>query len=442
MTSEYVLFCAPYRFEQDYLKPLTKQKVEKDLFSAIMPGVNMLTRKLILAGIKNNYDIVDKQSLEFQVDALENGDAYKSPINKEELLKIIQEGKQKQALMQILEMAKDRYDQGFDDCRIIDVITKSYAGKLIDDEEFREIFFKQAQRIQNSYESWEQYLASCVIGKLIQLVDSSITIKTSEEYVNDIYSYCIAPTNVFSFATFWTNSNLDNLGRALADFMNVEFEKIDAPVVKEDGPSAELLSAFDEMYLSKDLIDKGRFEYLNEMADFVFYSPIVENELDWLLKEEKREQEYILLPSEFFGLESGRDFWQNYAKFEELKNENIFAFFVGNFDVKAIFTEKNVYTIKKKLFGKPTLNPIKWSDVKLTSKVEFLWGVNILLDGKKILEVFDPDYSKIGLGKSDIKALGDDKVKELGVSWEQKMNKVLSEIPQKIEEFKKIKSML
>ncbi|WP_153048470.1 DUF1266 domain-containing protein, partial [Streptococcus suis] len=70
--------------------------------------------------------------------------------------------------------------KGFDDCRIIDVLTKSYAARLITKEEFEELFTKQTERIKNSYQTWEQYLASCVMGKLLQYVPSSETITSVE----------------------------------------------------------------------------------------------------------------------------------------------------------------------------------------------------------------------------------------------------------------------
>ena len=79
------------------------------------------------------------------------------------------------------------------------MLTKSYASRLITKEQFEEFFTEQTVRIENSYQSWEQYLASCVLGKLLQFVPNSETITSVEDYTVDVYSFCIAPTNVFSY---------------------------------------------------------------------------------------------------------------------------------------------------------------------------------------------------------------------------------------------------
>lgn len=435
MLSEYVLLCAPYRFESDYLNPLGKNRIEKELFSAIMPGVNFVTRKLILSGIKNNFGIVDKKSLIKQVNLLENGE-YKSPINLDEFISSIKNDKQKSAVNELLEMTKYRYEQGFDDCRIIDVITKAYAGNLIDDDEFKDLFFKHSYRIRDSYESWEQYLSSCILGKLLQTVAYSSTITTSEEFVSDIYSYCIAPTNVFSYASFWTNFELENLGKTLAKFMDIEYQKYESVKEDLDKPSLDLVKSLEDMGFDKNIIDYKRYKYLSEMADYVFWKPLTEANLKWLIVPQKEEQDYLLLPKEFASINSSKYFWENYSKFNDLKEDNIFAFFVGNFSIKAIFTENQIYTFKKKLFSKAVVNPIKWSDVNLTCKIDVIMGVKILLDGKTILEVLYPDFDMIGIGKNDIKSFDSKQEKEFSSKWEAKMNKVLSEIPKRIEEFK------
>jgi len=53
---------------------MSKEKVEKELFSAVLPVVNILTRKFILHGIKMNFGIEDKNSLLAEISSLQNGD--------------------------------------------------------------------------------------------------------------------------------------------------------------------------------------------------------------------------------------------------------------------------------------------------------------------------------------------------------------------------------
>ncbi|HEL2299546.1 TPA: DUF1266 domain-containing protein [Streptococcus suis] len=175
--------------------------------------------------------------------------------------------------------------QGFDDCRIIDVLTKSYAARLITKEEFEELFTKQTERIKNSYQTWEQYLASCVLGKLLQFVPSSETITSVEEYVVDVYSFCIAPTNVFSYGTFWANHELANLTALLENFLPEEIVKeLKARQNRVDYkgeipgltvPSNDLLASLEGTSIDPTFIDYERYQYLSELADYVFGLPLL-----------------------------------------------------------------------------------------------------------------------------------------------------------------------
>ena len=148
-----------------------KKRLKKNFLSAILPGVNMLTRKFVLHGIKANFGIEDKNTLLAEVLSLQNGD-YHAYEDLDVFMNLLDD-EQKVLANKLVEMTKGRLIQGFDDCRIIDVITKAYAAKLINDNEFNEIFFAQAKRIEKDYDSWEQYLASCVLGKIVQMCDEA-----------------------------------------------------------------------------------------------------------------------------------------------------------------------------------------------------------------------------------------------------------------------------
>lgn len=226
MLSEYVLLCAPYRFEQDFLNKLDERIIQKELYSVVMPGINIFTRRFVRAGIKNNYGIVDQETLESEIQALQRGD-YQAIEDIQSAINDIEDGYLMTLFNELNIMTKGKGLQGFDDCRIIDTLTKAYAGKLINKADFTKLFEEHTNRIVSDYSSWEQYLASCVLGKLVQVAQNSWTVTTKEEFIEDIYYYCIAPVNVFSYSKFWQDYNLENLGQLLSKILSIDYAQDD-----------------------------------------------------------------------------------------------------------------------------------------------------------------------------------------------------------------------
>lgn len=229
MISEYVLLCAPYRFENRFVTELDKEVVDKELLPIVLPNVNILTRFLVKHGLKKNFGIVNKHTLVNEIRALKQGD-YRAVKNEEKALTaVLEELTEDTNLLEILgrlqALSKGKGVQGFDDCRIIDVLTKAYAGKLVSQAEFQELFDQETTRIKQDYESWEQYLASCVLGKILQFAPTSSTIVTEESFILAVYGYCLAKVNAFSFASFWVDTNLEQLGQVLADVLGFDYEQ-------------------------------------------------------------------------------------------------------------------------------------------------------------------------------------------------------------------------
>lgn len=448
MQSEYVLLCSPYRYNSVLANPVNKKFVEKELMSVIMPGVNITTRNMLQTMLETNYGITNYSSLKEEIDKLEDGRYH--ALELEEVSSFIDgigTPDVKDFYLSLNSLTGSQLIKGFDDCRIIDVLTKSYATRLITKEEFEELFTKQTERIKNSYQTWEQYLASCVMGKLLQYVPSSETITSVEEYVVDVYSFCIAPTNVFSYGTFWANHELANLTAFLENFLPEEIVKelksiqnlvnYNDKIPGLNAPSNYLIAYFDEKYIDTKLIDTSRYEYLSNLADYVFWTPLVENNLEWLITENNlKEQDTILLPSEFASYYSASEFWDCYKKYPELHNENIFAMFKGVFSINVIFTEEAVYTFKKKLFGKPALVKMPWSEVELSATLDLEFKESRIHFDKKVISDVSPVISEIGLNENILENLNSNERKALENEWQQKMNEFLKGIPQRIREFK------
>lgn len=446
MQSEYVLLCSPYRYSSVFANAVNKQLIEKELLSVVMPGVNITTRSMLRTMLETNYGITDESSLKEEIDKLEDG-RYHALEDVSSFIDGIGTPDVKDFYLSLNSLTGSQLIKGFDDCRIIDVLTKSYATRLITKEEFEELFTKQTERIKNSYQTWEQYLASCVMGKLLQYVPSSETITSVEEYVVDVYSFCIAPTNVFSYGTFWANHELANLTALLENFLPEEIVKeLKARQNRVDykdkipglnAPSNALITYFDEKYIDTNLIDTNRYNYLSQLADYVFWTPLVENNLEWLITEKNlKEQDTILLPTEFASYYSASEFWDCYKKYPELQNEHIFAMFKGVFSITVLFTEEAAYTFKKKLFGKPALVKIPWDQVPLHASLDLEFKESRILLDKKVISDVSPVLSEIGLNEDALSSLNSQERKALENEWQEKMNQFLESIPQRIREFK------
>ncbi|MGQ7323532.1 DUF1266 domain-containing protein [Streptococcus suis] len=446
MQSEYVLLCSPYRYSSVFSNSVNRQFIEKELMSVVMPGVNIMTRGLLRTMLETNYGITDYSSLKEEIDKLEDG-RYHALEDVSSFIDGIGTPDVKDFYLSLNSLTGSQLIKGFDDCRIIDVLTKSYATRLITKEEFEELFTKQTERIKNSYQTWEQYLASCVMGKLLQYVPSSETITSVEEYVVDVYSFCIAPTNVFSYGTFWANHELANLIAFLENFLPEEIVKelksrqnrVDykGEIPGLNAPSNALIAYFDEKYIDTNLIDTNRYDYLSQLADDVFWTPLVENNLEWLITEKNlKEQDTILLPTEFASYYSASEFWDCYKKYPELQDEHIFAMFKGVFSITVLFTEEAAYTFKKKLFGKPALVKIPWDQVPLQASLDLEFKESRILLDKKVISDVSPVLSEIGLNSKAIDDLDSQERKALENEWQQKMNQFLEGIPQRIREFK------
>lgn len=450
MKCEKVLLCAPYRFESKFLRKISENTIRKDLYSAIMPGTNSITRRLIKYGLNNNYGINNQETLETQVQELHNGE-YQIEIDIKTLISEVQDSEIKNVVEELLLMTKGTDIKGFDDCRIIDVITKSYAAKLIDDVTFSKLFEEHSNRIISSYSSWEQYFSSFVLGKIFQIADNSWTITTLEEALNDVYGYCIAPVNVFSYSNFWQDYNLEKLGLLLAKLIGADYYQDKETFEKEDycieNPNAqtistELIEKIGEIKMTSDDLDLDNYDYISNLAEYVLWDPIVANELDWMFIPKDKEQKSLLMPKEFTGLESTLEYWVAYDRFADYRDSKIFAM-LTTIGIKALFTEKSIYHVEKKLFFKKYFVPIAWEDAKFEVELDLDFGTKIKLNGKKIFDSLDdPDYEAINLTSQELKNMSSNEKKNIEKIWSDKLKEVLEDIPNKIKEFKKLNNTL
>ncbi|WP_161978529.1 DUF1266 domain-containing protein [Streptococcus sp. S784/96/1] len=445
MLSEYVLLCAPYRFEDNFLMKLSQRRIEKELYSAIMSGVTVVTRPMIKLGLRNNFDIVDKDSLLREVTNLQEG-KYQNFSDVEAVIANVEDTHIQSLYQKLFDMTKGRGVQGFDDCRIIDTLTKAYTGKLLTETEFQELFDQQTERIQASYDSWEQYLASCVLGKLVQVAQPSFTVTTQEEFVMAIYGYCIAPMNVFAQSTFWPDHQLEKLGLLLAELLGMDYHQDRAEVQAQQVDtssydhvellSEELVEKMSKLNFMPSDLDLDRYDYLTQLAETVLWQPIVDSGLEWLFKLKKGEQDSLLMPKEFTGLQAAQMYWVCYEDYKDLYDKNIFGMINGTVGLKVLLTEKEVYRIDKKFLFKKVTVPIPWKEVRLVATVDLDFGVTMTLNGKKVFDTLKaPDYTLIGMTEEELNQMDNKVRKALETELSQQLTEVLAGIPTRLFEF-------
>lgn len=434
MQSPYLLLASPYRFSSAFFQEVDKPLIDKELLSVVLPGTNAATRPLIKMGLEANYGITDQASLLQELGHLERGD-YRTITNLEDFMRHQVTSDMASTYQELLDLAGGAGLSGFDDCRIIDTLSKAYAARLIDQASFNQIFTQQTQRIAGAYTSWEQYLASCVLGKLLQLLPASWSVTSHEEYLFAIYAFSVAPTPVFDFGDFWKNNDLTNLTKILETILGQDLVSevksqqklsIGTGLPGIDRPSDDLAAVLEDFYLDPKDIDLKRFRRISQLAEAVLWQPLVDQNLDWLISEKNgKEQDVLLLPQEFASYESAKWFWQNYPKYQDLHDEKIFAMLDGTFSLNAILTEKGIYQFKKKFFGKPSRLFTPWSDVEWNVNVDSNMGTCVIsLGKKKVFDVFvsfdDLDFTVAQRQAFDEK-------------WTQQMTNYLKSIPQRLQ---------
>ena len=141
-----MLLCAPYRFASSY-PGLTRGRAfwasmtQRFRRAQARAGDGLLSvvpappdPSAVRRCLKENFNIVDADSTRSAVDDLAAGRYRVNPQSFQTVLSAIVE--QSEAAGDIARIAGDRGPQGFDDCRIVDLLARAYAGGLLDEAAF------------------------------------------------------------------------------------------------------------------------------------------------------------------------------------------------------------------------------------------------------------------------------------------------------------------
>lgn len=271
---------------------------------------------------------------------------------------------------------------GYNISRTVDIITKSTSAGFISEETCYRYLDRIGGVVQTKFFSWEQYLASCLLGKLYTQYSTGVTdlaaIKKSS-YIKSIFLLTNAPNDMLSVASIWPVDNMKAFASVVDHFFKFDMH-YDESHLEEASLSDEEARAIElfRKVIFNPAMDGGigcYFSATDEKGNF--YHPLMAVGKRFLFWDviAKRNQRYAIETSE-----------------EEL------PFLMTN---QATFTNKAVYIFERKMLIKRDLIPVKWEDVQFSFKVghscEF---INVYINGHRV--GYLPLYlSRLGVKKEN-----------------------------------------
>ncbi|AAO36052.1 DUF1266 domain-containing protein [Clostridium tetani] len=463
MKNNYMIFASMYRYMQDYRVMIPKTRLENELLS--MEITNRVTGKaMIKKGLKSNYDIKDGKTALSCIEDLDSNRYVLSPamsfmiqiyleheenfvaltsnfvnenyLSEENILNTVQlynaagtielseEDKNKlvedvrnhvsrffkkrkkqlrqlnkffQQFESLLPFAKNVGFLAFDSARMVDIIGKSVNVGYLEVEDAVPLLDEIGSYIIHTYKNWEIFLASAILGKQFMLFDSGVKspfIKGSDEYISDIYGLVTSPNKPLLISGIWENSNLVEFTKVLEEYIDIdeelqlrnEVEKFNTlreeTIIKGGGSldkEAQAIELFEELFLRKAR-EIG-------VASYFEVSPISRN-----------------MHTALDDLDGSRWFWHSIQSLKISFEEGEIPFL---YTKAMVFTNKNIYKIKKRLFRK-TVDKLSWDlPIEFTFHVSKIGEIILKVNGEQIgytnLDCKDRDISPMEFCSMDIK---------------------------------------
>ena len=413
MRNKYLLFCAVYRYQSQFDKIIKNDDVVHH-FSKPVVFTEMAMQTMIRKRLEYNYDVVDEEScfvfledlkaqrlitqpffsvlvdlwqtkkdLTFQKDIcfddLSLTDSYLlSQIHhyeqnldaddeeffmqalKDQLNDLAIDPDGFSTMFNILDQYADLVNMaypflywGYDIARFIEVIRESYEVGYLTKEQANEQIDALAYSVEKKFTSWEQFLASCIVGKCFKSggkLFSNNDILNINDYVKNIYDLIQSPNNILINSGIWPHSNLNQLAFKLERSFDLKPYKV-ADVLSEYGVNVQMKTKSVTLAYEK------------------LFKPLEEAGLSLMFEGEKQTEEFLFAIAE---TDSDVLFWKRFHTLKEdfelffSKNE-IPLFIFGNF----YLTNKAMYNTKRALFRKKlVVTPINELEYRIVPHIE------------------------------------------------------------------------
>ncbi len=304
---------------------------------------------------------------------------------------------------------------GYDISRAVEIITKSTTAGYLSSSDCDLFLNRIGHVVKQRFNSWEQYFASCLLGKVFLMYDSSdfnLTKLKESNYIKAVYGLSKSSNRIPLLSGLWPNSNLIGFSKVIDRFFHFD-------VYEDESHLNDYVLRPDEV-TAIDLFKHVVFEPAIKLGVGCYFSASDEkgNFYHPLMAVGKR---FI--------------FWDVIARRNHKYNIETsideIPFLMTN---QATFTNKAVYIFERKMLIKRDLIPIKWADVQFSFKVGYSCEfINVYINGHKV--GYLPLYlSRIGVeNDSELFRMSDVKLNELFKKEESiLLEKLFNDIPNRL----------
>ncbi|HJD93169.1 DUF1266 domain-containing protein [Bacteroides coprosuis] len=338
----------------------------------------MLTDEYLIEKVKSYTTDFDENDKEFIVNSV-----------KDQLMDLLSCPESKKLFIQffnkneiLIQLAGNYPVWGFELARLVEVMTKANDLGYLTDEQLTTYLNKVGECVESKFSSWEQFLASCALGKLYTSQNrdvKSVFVHSQEEYIKNVYGLITSPNRILLDSGLWGNSSFANIKQALE--VQFHLKPVKKEYLAEYEANAQLegqsIALFNK-YLGDPLKEKGVDNYVLE---------------NWQLNNVYSAENDI---------NDGSTFWKQVYDLKEkfdlfFSKEEIPILILG----KQVITNRALYLVKRK-FLKRKLETIPLPDVQFDFEVEYTQAYLKVLYKGMTLTHFQLEASRVGLERDDL----------------------------------------
>ena len=455
MLNRYTLFSAVYRYTSQFEQLVDNKIIEKEFYETDLAH-DVATQALMKKSLEHNYDVFDEESCLatlndyignryfahpffsvlvdiwrekrelvlpsgnsldsigisdeyllqviklYSTDFSENDEGFVLECLKDQLLGVLSADDGIETFFLffdqyalLVELAAPYVMWGFDLGRVMDLLVKSHNVGYLSDEQLTHHMNEIGQCIEGKFNSWEQFYASSILGKLYMTHErdvKSVSIMNKEDFIKSIYGLITSPNKILLNSGIWEKSDCEILKTSIQDIFHIH-PAFNKEYLMEHGANAQLekqsISLFAQHVLHP-LEEKGVGKYLTD---------------DWELNR---------LYYADIDIDTGVWFWERVKKTKDkfelfFSKEEIPLLVLGN----AVLTSKALYLIKRRFFKK-NLIKIPLEQVVFDFTIDFTQTfMEMSANGVKLASlILDPTY--VGkTTKDELTALSKDEVENL-----------------------------
>lgn len=282
---------------------------------------------------------------------------------------------------------------GYNIARSVEVISKASAVGFVAEEECNTLLNQIGEYTESRFNSWGQYLASCLLGKIFTLFEEKSVSQLKESYfVKSVYGLANSNSAILFESGLWRTSDLNGFAKVMDQYFHFGVSDDESHIEKHTltPEDAEAIALFKRAVFSP-AIELGIGCYFSASEEEGnFYHPLMAVGKRFLFWEviERRNSRFNIIP-----------------EVDEI------PFLLTN---QATFTNKAIYIFERKMLIKRDLIPIKWVDAEFNFKVGYSSEfINVYINGHKVgyLPLF---ARRVGIEKeSELIRMNDAKLNEL-----------------------------